>query len=145
MMSSSPVLTIKTVEDAVFEDVPGSNGTFQMVNLRGDLSVGGGTLLSRMDAGAIAPWHWHTSTEELVVLKGTIIRQFQGEEPETVSSGGYTQLPAKRVHRFRCTDDSECIIFVVDEGKFDVHWVDDEGNSISEEAAMVSGVDSGNW
>lgn len=128
------VLTLASPEDGSYQAVPGSD-SFKMMSLRGDTAKEGGTFLSRMAPGAVAPWHWHTATEEFVVLKGTVVCQLQDNEPARLKTGAYSQLPARQVHRFRCTEDGECIVFVVGSGGYDLHWVDGKGREISEQEA----------
>ncbi|MCT2401194.1 cupin domain-containing protein [Novosphingobium mangrovi (ex Huang et al. 2023)] len=141
-IEKQPVLTLPRCEDADFSSAMGTS-SFQNLALRGDMMKEGCTFLSRMAPGAIAPWHWHTHTEELVVLKGTIVAHLEGQDPVRVEAGGYSQLPGKHIHRFRCTDEGECLVFVVDEGPFDLHWVDTKGNEISEEEANRRALEEG--
>jgi quercetin dioxygenase-like cupin family protein len=145
MSSDSKITTVLTVpqpDQAEYQPVPGST-SFEMVGLRGDLAKSGGTFLSRMAPGAVAPWHRHSHTEEIVVLKGTIVAQLKGKDPVRLEAGGYSQLPSEWVHRFRCTEDSECIIFVVDDGAFDLQWVDESGNEITEQMAESLAAETG--
>ncbi len=129
-----PVLTLPHCDMADF-DSGAEASSFQSAMLRGDMMTESATFLTRMAPGAVAPWHWHTHTEELVVLKGTIVAQLEGHEPVRVGAGGYSQLPGKHAHRFRCTEEEGCLLFVVDEGAFDLHWIDENGNDITEEEA----------
>lgn len=130
----SSVLTIPNPSDTEYEGAPGS--TFVMKKLRGDVSVGPGTFLVKMKAGAAVPWHWHTPTEEFAVLKGTVVAQLKGTEPVRIGAGGYSQLPAKHIHRFRCTEDGESILLVVSEAAYDIHFVDADDKEIPEDEAM---------
>ena len=138
---SSRVLTIPNSTDTEYEGAPGS--TFVMKKLRGDVSVGAGTFLVKMKAGAAVPWHWHTPTEEFVVLKGTVVAQLKGTDPVRLSAGGYSQLPGKHIHRFRCTEDGETVLMVVSEAAYDMHFVDADEKEISEDEAMRIHAESG--
>jgi quercetin dioxygenase-like cupin family protein len=143
--AKTPVLTLPHCDQADFESGAEAS-SFQSAMLRGDMMTGAATFLTRMAPGAVAPWHWHTHTEELVVLRGTIVAQLEGHAPVHVSAGGYSQLPGKHVHRFRCTDEEGCLLFVVDEGAFDLHWVDKSGNDVSEEEAYrLAEQESSSW
>lgn len=127
------VLTIPAPDKASYDQMEG--GDFGMLSLRGNILEQSGTFLSRMNPGAVAPWHWHSPTEEFVVVKGAVLVQLKGEKAIRLEVGGYTQLPANRIHRFRCDSDEESIVFVVSDGAYDLHWVDEDGNEISEEEA----------
>ena len=141
----SPVLTLPKCENANFAEAM-DGGSFQNLALRGDMMAGPSTFLSKMAAGPIAPWHWYNHTEELVVLKGTIVAQLEGHDPVRIEAGGYSQLPGGHKHRFRCTDEGECLVFVVDEGAFDLYWVDAEGREITiEEADRLALEEGTDW
>jgi quercetin dioxygenase-like cupin family protein len=131
-MAVSPphALTLAKPEDAKFKPVPGAAPCNTMMSLRGDLAKEAATFITKMTAGCIAPWHWHTPTEEIILLKGETVSQMKGEGPITLRAGSYSQLKGKHPHRFRCTAASECITIVVADGPFDIHWVDTAGKEI---------------
>jgi len=129
------VLTVPRPDDTDYVEVPGSNGAFQMKPLRGDLAKEAGTYLTRLSPGAWVPWHYHSATEEFVVLKGSVVVQRMGTDAIPLGLGGYSQLPGTHIHRFRCTEEGECVLFGVGEAAFDIHWVDEDGNPISEDEA----------
>ena len=131
----SHALTQQRPEDANFKPVPGAAPCNTMMSLRGDLGKEAATFMTKLTAGCIAPWHWHTPTEEIVILKGETIAQMKGEAPQRLPTGAYSQLTAKHPHRFRCTEASECIVLVIADGPFDIHWIDDKGKEIPFEEA----------
>jgi quercetin dioxygenase-like cupin family protein len=129
-------LTLLQPDKADFKAVPGAAKCNKMANLRGDLATGPSTFLTQLTAGCVAPWHWHTATEEIVVLKGEAVMQMKGDAPVTLPAGAYSQLPPKHLHRFRCTKAGECVVLVIADAAFDIHWVNAGGAEISLEEAM---------
>ncbi|MFS0736605.1 cupin domain-containing protein [Sphingomonas sp. 1P06PA] len=124
--------------DAKFMSSPGVPACTSFAQLHGDMSKGPATLMVRMKAGCLVPFHWHTPSEELIVLQGAPLAQMQGQRPVMLQVGSYSQLPSRHVHRFRCTSKVDCLIFLVADGPFDIHFVDDTGKEISTEAALAA-------
>ncbi len=122
--------------DAKFLSVPGVPACTTIAPLHGDMSAGPATLMVRMRTGCMVPYHWHIPSEELVVLQGAPLAQMMGQRPVMLRVGSYSQLPSKHVHRFRCTSKVDCLIFMVADAAFDIHFVDDAGKEISTQQAL---------
>ena len=122
--------------DAKFLSVPGVPACATIAPLHGDMSKGPATLMVRMKTGCMVPYHWHTPSEELVVLQGAPLSQMKGKRPVMLRVGSYSQLPSRHVHRFRCTSKLDCLIFMVADAAFDIHFVDDSGKEIGTEQAL---------
>ena len=86
----------------------------------------------------MVPYHWHTPSEELIVLQGAPLAQMRGERPVMLKVGSYSQLPSGHIHRFRCTSKVDCLIFLVADAAFDIHFANDAGKEISTEAALAA-------
>ncbi len=122
--------------DAAFIAVPGVPECTTIAPLHGDMSKGPATLMVRMKAGCLVPYHWHTPSEELIVLQGAPLAQMRGQRPVLLQVGSYSQLPSGHIHRFRCTSKVDCLIFLVADAAFDIHFVDAAGKEISTAAAL---------
>lgn len=122
--------------NAKFISVPGVPACTTIAPLHGDMGKGPATLMVRMKAGCMVPYHWHTPSEELVVLQGAPLAQMRGERPVVLQVGSYSQLPSRHDHRFRCTSKSDCLIFLAADAAFDIHFVDDAGKEIATEQAL---------
>ena len=122
--------------NAKFISVPGVPVCTTIAPLHGDMGKGPATLMVRMKAGCMVPYHWHTPSEELVVLQGAPLAQMQGARPVMLKVGSYSQLPSQHVHRFRCTSKADCLIFLVADAAFDIHFVDQGGKEIGTEQAL---------
>ena len=127
----------------------------------GDPATGGFIVYAKGKAGCTIPFHWHTANERLIIVSGTARMSMRGENdkedaskgdapkgdtkgemmkgmkesaPVMLKAGGFVELPAKHVHQLRCTE--ACTLYVLSDGKFDIHYVDPEGKEISPEQAM---------
>jgi quercetin dioxygenase-like cupin family protein len=136
-MSDKP-LTIIHPMDAKFRPVPNAATCNTMASLRGNLSKEASTFTSRMTPGCVAPWHWHSSTEEVVMLQGTARMQMENStaKPMMLPTGSYSQLPREHLHRFKCLPGKDCVILVITDRAFDIHWVDKSRKEIPFEQAL---------
>lgn len=92
-------------------------------------------LLAKTKAGCSIPWHWHTANENLMIVTGTAEVAMRDEgKPVDLRAGGFAHLPAKHVHQFRCKQ--ACTFYLYSDGKFDIHYVDPEGNEIPAARAL---------
>lgn len=123
---------------AKFLQIPGVPQCTSIAPLHGDMAKGPSTLMVRMRSGCMVPFHWHTPSEELIVLQGAPLAQMRGERPVMLKVGSYSQLPSGHIHRFRCTSKADCLIFLVADAAFDIHFADEAGKEISTEAALAA-------
>jgi quercetin dioxygenase-like cupin family protein len=102
---------------------------------RGDPSKGASSILLKAASGCKIPWHWHTAGEHIVFISGSGKMQMKDDaQPSAVKPGDYVFLPGKHTHEFTCT--SNCLLFDMPEGAFDIHYVDKEGTEIPMEQAL---------
>lgn len=93
--------------------------------------------MSKASTGCTIPWHWHSASENLMIVSGTVhvgMRDEHGTTAKSVTAGGYVSLPPKHVHEFKC--EKTCQMFFMSDGKFDIHYVDPKGNEIQPEEAL---------
>jgi len=103
---------------------------------RGDPSKGPSVILLKFKPGCVIPWHWHTASEQLMVVSGTGKAQMKDGQPATVRPGDYLYLPAKHVHQFTAV--TAVTMFDLPSGAFDIHYVDPTGAEIPPEKAFSS-------
>ena len=101
--------------------------------LRGDMAASSSTMMVRMDSGCVVPYQWHSPNEELIMLRGEIEAQFLGESVLNLVNGAYLLIPTGKPHRFRCSSQEACVMFIAADAAFDIHFVDQEGKPISAE------------
>ncbi len=140
-------ILLQRAADAAFMSVPGVPACTTIAPLRGNMATGPSTLMVRMKSGCLVPNHWHTPSEELVVLQGAPLAQMKGERPVMLQLGSYSQLPSGHIHRFRCTSAEDCLIFMVADAPFDIFFVDEAGAPMTTEAALAAAVldDGSGW
>ncbi|WP_295441802.1 cupin domain-containing protein [Sphingorhabdus sp. EL138] len=145
--SGTPAILLQRPADAAFMAVPGVPSCTTIAPLRGNMATGASTLMVRMRSGCLVPNHWHTPTEELVVLQGAPLAQMKGERPVILKVGSYSQLPSGHIHRFRCTSVEDCLIFMVADAPFDIYFVNESGATLTPEAALAAAAldDGSGW
>jgi len=127
---------MRKVSENKFAPLPGFPACATLAVENGDPSKGPSTILLKGSAGCVIPWHWHTPTEQVMVVSGSAKVQMKDADSTAVlGPGGYAMMPPKHVHRFTCT--SACSAFVTSDAAFDIHYVDAAGSEISPEAALA--------
>ena len=101
--------------------------------LRGDMAASSSTMMVRMDSGCVVPYQWHSPNEELIMLRGEIEAQFLGGNVLNLANGAYLLIPTGKPHRFRCSSQEACVMFIAADTAFDIHFVDQDGKPISAE------------
>lgn len=135
-------ILLQSAAKAKFVSSPGVPECTSFAPLRGDMSKTASTLMVRMKPGCMVPYHWHTPSEEIVVLQGSPYAQMMGSRPYYLKVGSYSQLPTHHMHRFKCVSKNDCLMFLVADGAFDIHFVDDTGKEISTDAALEAAIKS---
>lgn len=124
----------RNVADMTFAAVPGMPTCTTASVQSGDPSSGGSILVARIKTGCVIPWHWHTPTESLMMVKGTARAEVKDGETFVLKAGGFAQMPSKHVHQFTCL--SECLMYVSSDAAFDIHYVDGGGGELDPAAAL---------
>lgn len=119
---------------AQFTTLPVFPECVQLSVQRGDPSSGPAVILVKAPAGCTIPWHWHSFTEEVMMVSGQARLQMKGQEPVVLEAGGYAYLPGRHTHRF--TAINPCMFYLALEGAFDIYYVDKEGKVIPVEEAL---------
>ena len=102
----------------------------------GDPSKGPTVILGKGLAGCRIPWHWHTATEQLMMVAGSAKVEMKDGTPILLHTGDYASLPTKHVHQFTCH--AACTLFIASDTAFDIHYVDRGGQEIPAEQALKS-------
>ncbi len=102
----------------------------------GDPGTGPSVIYAKIASGCAFPWHWHTPTEQLMMVTGEARLQMQGGAPQDLRAGGFALLPAHHVHEMRCT--SDCTLYISSDAAFDIHYVDAQGNELAPDTALAS-------
>jgi quercetin dioxygenase-like cupin family protein len=86
--------------------------------LWGDPTKGEHGMLRKFPAGYAPPKHRHPSVERVVVISGTIIVQYAGDQPKVLGPGSYSEIPANTEHAVQCGKESDCIFLLSSSGPF---------------------------
>ena len=118
-----------------FAPLPGLPACATLAVESGDPSQGASVILLKGPAGCRIPWHWHTATEQIMMVSGSSKVQMQDTgQTSSLGPGGYAMMPSKHVHQFTCA--SACAAFVSSNAAFDIHYVDAKGSEIPLETAL---------
>ena len=117
-----------------FVNIPGLPTCMTGSVQNGDPSKGGSVIFGRGTAGCRIPWHWHTPTEQLMMVTGRANVEMKDGAPVTLRSGDYVSLPSKHVHQFTCQ--TACSLFIASDVAFDIHYVDASGNEVPPDEAL---------
>lgn len=117
-----------------FSPFPGLPSCTPGAVMSGDPAKGASIILAKADSGCTVPWHWHSATEHLMMVKGEARLDMKSGKPITLRDGGYARLPGKHVHQFVCT--RSCVFYVHSDGALDIHYVNERGAEISPDEAL---------
>jgi hypothetical protein len=92
----------------------------------GDYATGPSTLILKTPPKCLVPWHYHTSTEELIVVRGSVLAEMEGMAPTTLGPGGFAMMPNQTKHEFSCKSNNECIMVVSFDGPTKTTWLKDD-------------------
>jgi quercetin dioxygenase-like cupin family protein len=127
---------VSAVANAKFGPIPNAPECFTVAVERGDPTKGPSVILARFAAGCVAPFHWHSPSETVMVVSGSLQTTMKGEKPFVAHHGDFLYMPPKHVHRATCLSSAPCIVFLASDAAFDIHWVDDAGQEIPLETAL---------
>ena len=97
-----------------------ANADVSMAVVWGDPTKGAHGAFHKFKAGFNAGLHSHSADMKLVVVSGTMIAATEGGPEKKLPPGSYEYQPHGVKHVTKCDTGSECIIFVVASGKFDL-------------------------
>src|SRR2546425_117238 len=87
---------------AKFGAVPNAPECFTVAVEKGDPGKSASVILARFAPGCVAPWHWHTPTETVMVVSGSLEVQMKGDKAFVGRRGDFVDLPPHHVHRATC-------------------------------------------
>src|SRR5215469_7230022 len=132
--SSNPQPKVENVTDMKFVTLPNVPMCFTSAVVYGDPSSGPSTFVIKGTKGCDVPMHYHTPSEQVVMVSGTAQIEMKGEQVRTVKAGAFAMAPSRHPHHFTCT--SACEFYVMSDGAFDIHYVDASGKEIPFEQAV---------
>ena len=116
------VVNWRTVEWGPPSDRAGFPAGLRNAPLATDPQTGGPTYLARFPAGSRFEMHWHTHTETVVVLQGTVDIVLDGQR-YTATEGSYIIIPGKAHHEWHVPNTGDVVLLARRDGPADFHFV----------------------
>ncbi len=88
-----------------------------------DPDTGGPTYLARFPAGSRFAMHWHTFTETVVVLEGSVDITLDGVT-QTATAGSYIIIPGEAHHTWQVPSSQDVVLLARRDGPADFHFVE---------------------
>jgi len=132
--STSPQPKIENAADMKFAPFPNVPTCFAGAVEHGDPGTGPSTFFIKGTKGCEVPMHFHSATEQVIMVNGTARIQMKGDQLRTLKAGAFASAPARHPHNFTCA--SACEFYVVSDGPFDIHYINDAGTEITFEQAV---------
>jgi len=132
--STGPQPKVENVNEMKFANFPNVPPCFTGAVESGDPSSGPSTFMIKGPKGCSVPMHFHSVTEQVVMVGGTARLQMKGGQPSVMKAGAFALAPARHPHQFECT--SNCEFYVISDGAFDIHYIDDSGKEIPFDIAV---------
>ena len=127
---------MRKMSDNKFTTMPGLPSCATLAVESGDPTKGPSVILFKAAAKCQFPWHWHTPTEQVMIVSGSAKVEMKDSGTTSVlGPGGYAMMPSKHVHQFTCN--SACSGFIGSDAPFDIHYVDASGAEITPEQALA--------
>jgi quercetin dioxygenase-like cupin family protein len=117
---AKPALVMKTPDDLKWVPNPGAPDQVSMAVVSGDPDKGPHKAFHKFKAGFNAGLHTHSSDIAFAVLSGTVTLAPEGGETKKLPPGSYAFQPHGVRHVTGCDPASDCLIFTVASGKFDL-------------------------
>jgi anti-sigma factor ChrR (cupin superfamily) len=89
----------------------------------GDYETGPSTLILKTPPKCVVPWHYHTSAEQLIVIRGSVLAEMEGMAPTVLGPGGFAMMPSQMKHEFSCKSNNECIMVASFDRATHTTWV----------------------
>jgi beta-alanine degradation protein BauB len=94
-------------------------------NVWGDPAKGPHSNYIKLPGSYASPLHVHTSSYYGVVISGVVANQRPKQADQPLAPGSYWFQKGGEQHATKCLSQSECLIFVTSQGRFDIHPVAD--------------------
>ena len=122
--ASQPVFT--AADDLKWTDLdPKGAPGVKIATLWGDHAKGAFGAYFKLPAGFAVPLHTHTNVMRVAFISGTYIQAPEGKPEVRLGPGAYMMQPGGNYrHTTSCDKASDCVLFVVGSGKFDLKVVD---------------------
>jgi hypothetical protein len=98
-----------------------------MAVLSGNPKTGAYEAFLKFPAGLSIPLHWHTFSNTGVGVSGTVVITGDGQSPIEIGPGTWGVVPGRLKHTTACKEGADCVLYVRQPGKDDIHFVGGPG------------------
>ena len=91
--------------------------------LSGDPKTGAYEAFLKFPAGMSIPLHWHTFSNTGVGVSGTVVITGDGQTAIELGPGTWGVVPGRLKHTTACKEGADCVLYVRQPGKDDIHFV----------------------
>ena len=102
---------------------PGFPAGLRNAPIATDPATGGVTYLARFPAGSRFEMHWHTYTETVVVMQGSVEITLDGTR-HTAAEGSYIIIPGEAPHEWQVPEEGDVVLLARRDGPADFHFVE---------------------
>ena len=114
----------KWVEDP---DAPGTFGN----SVQGSARTGNWVVYVKVNPGASINWHWHSQSQALYGVSGTMDYEVAPHGKLKLLAGSYLVIPGRALHNGACISKEACTFFIENPLPNDKHMTDAEGRERS--------------
>ena len=104
-------------------DRPGFPAGLRNAPIATNPATGGVTYLARFPAGSRFAMHWHTYTETVVVMQGSVQITLDGVR-HTATEGSYIIIPGQAHHEWLVPEKGDVVLLARRDGPADFYFVD---------------------
>jgi len=98
-----------------------------IASAHGDMKEEAHGTVGKMKADSRTPRHYHSNPYHGVVISGTMVHVFDGQEnPPELTAGSYWFTPAEKIHFTICKAGEECVFYIHSEEMFDMTEVEEK-------------------
>ena len=73
----------------------------------------------KVNSQSVIPEHTHTSAERMVLVSGELQVNYEGQQPDVMTTGDYGYGPPEKPHSATCIYDEPCVLFIAFEEPID--------------------------
>lgn len=111
------IVQFASAETMACEGLPGCD----FVLLAGDPATGPTQWFFRLRAGVEFPRHWHSTSENMVMIEGALTFNFEMGQPHTLAAGEHLRYQAGMIHWGQCEPSADCLYYVFNDQPYDFH------------------------
>ncbi|HKN61773.1 MAG TPA: cupin domain-containing protein [Candidatus Acidoferrales bacterium] len=118
-----------TPQSAQWIEDPDARGTYG-VNVSGNASTGNWVMYVKVNPGAWTNWHWHTNSQTMYVVSGTMDYEVRPQPAVKLTPGSYLVVPGHALHNGTCISKEPCTFFIENPLPNDKHMTDSNGSEL---------------